>query len=165
MTAYRRDRTPGACWFFTLNLADRQQSLLIEHIDLLRSSFRRCMQRHPWQIDAIVILPDHLHALCTLPADDSDFALRWRLIKTGFSHALPHGERISASRINKGERGIWQRRYWEHRIRDSADFRLYPPQPSKTRPCAMPRRLAVVFVSSVCERRDIARRLGWRRAM
>ena len=122
MTAYRRDRTPGACWFFTLNLANRQQSLLIEHIDLLRSSFRRCMQRHPWQIDAIVILPDHLHALCTLPPDDSDFALRWRLIKTGFSRALPHGERISASRINKGERGIWQRRYWEHRIRDSADF-------------------------------------------
>ena len=122
MTAYRRDRTPGACWFFTLNLANRQQSLLIEHIDLLRSSFRRCMQRHPWQIDAIVILPDHLHALCTLPPDDSDFALRWRLIKTGFSHALPHGERISASRINKRERGIWQRRYWEHRIRDSADF-------------------------------------------
>ena len=122
MTAYRRDRTPGACWFFTLNLANRQQSLLIENIDLLRSSFRRCMQRHPWQIDAIVILPDHLHALCTLPADDSDFALRWRLIKTGFSHALPHGERISASRINKGERGIWQRRYWEHRIRDSADY-------------------------------------------
>ena len=122
MTAYRRDRTPGACWFFTLNLADRQQSLLIEHIDLLRSSFRRCMQRHPWQIDAIVILPDHLHALCTLPPDDSDFALRWRLIKTGFSRALPHGERISASRINKRERGIWQRRYWEHRIRDSADF-------------------------------------------
>ena len=122
MTAYRRDRTPGACWFFTLNLANRQQSLLIENIDLLRSSFRRCMQRHPRQIDAIVILPDHLHALCTLPPDDSDFALRWRLIKTGFSRALPHGERISASRINKGERGIWQRRYWEHRIRDSADF-------------------------------------------
>ena len=122
MTAYRRDRTPGACWFFTLNLADRQQSLLIEHIDLLRSSFRKVIQRHPWRIDAIVILPDHLHALCTLPPGDSDFALRWWLVKTGFSCALPHGEIISASRNNKGERGIWQRRYWEHRIRDSADF-------------------------------------------
>ena len=122
MTAYRRDRTPGACWFFTLNLADRQQSLLTEQISLLRFSFRTAMQRHPWRIDAIVILPNHLHALCTLPPGDSDFAMRWRLIKTGFARALPQGEKISVSRHSKGERGIWQRRYWEHRIRDSADF-------------------------------------------
>jgi len=122
MTAYRRDQTPGASWFFTLNLADRRLSLLTEQIDLLRVSFRTVMRRHPWHIEAIVILPDHLHALCTLPPHDADFALRWRLIKTGFSRALPHGETISASRLGKGERSIWQRRYWEHRIRDQADF-------------------------------------------
>lgn len=122
MTDYRRDHTPGSTWFFTLNLADRRQALLTEQIDLLRASFRKVMRQHPWQIDAIVILPDHMHALCTLPAGDADFAVRWRLIKTGFSRALPYGERISASRQRKDERGIWQRRYWEHRIRDQADF-------------------------------------------
>ncbi|MEO4047954.1 transposase [Pseudomonas sp. CAU 1711] len=122
MTAYRRDRTPGATWFFTLNLADRSQSLLTDSIDLLRASFRQTMNRHPWQIDAIVVLPDHLHALCTLPPGDVDFALRWRLIKTEFSRALPCTEHRSPSRQSKGERGIWQRRYWEHRIRDEKDF-------------------------------------------
>lgn len=122
MTAYRRDWTPGATWFFTLNLAERQRDLLTTRIDLLRASFARVMHRHPWRIDAIVILPDHLHALCTLPPGDADFALRWRLIKTTFSRALPRHERIGASRLGRGERGIWQRRYWEHRIRDDQDF-------------------------------------------
>jgi putative transposase len=122
MSEYRRDRTPGATWFFTLNLADRRQALLTEHIDLLRASFAYAMERHPWRIDAIVVLPDHLHALCTLPPGDSDYALHWRLIKTHFSRNLPRHERISASRDSKGERGIWQRRYWEHRIRDEQDF-------------------------------------------
>ena len=96
--------------------------MLIDRIDLLRASFRACMQRHPWRIDAIVILPDHLHALCTLPPDDADYALRWRQIKSSFSRALPPCEPLSASRLSKGERGIWQRRFWEHRIRDDDDF-------------------------------------------
>ncbi|MDH4565852.1 transposase [Pseudomonas sp. BN414] len=122
MTNYRRDHTPGATWFFTLNLADRNSRLLTEHLDLLRFSFRECMKRHPWRIDAIVILPDHLHALCSLPAGDSNYALRWRQIKSSFSRAMPASESLSASRRNKGERGIWQRRFWEHRIRDDDDF-------------------------------------------
>jgi putative transposase len=122
MTAYRRDYTPGATWFFTLNLADRQRDVLIAHVDLLRASFAKVMRLHPWRIDAIVILPDHLHALCTLPPGDADFAMRWRLIKTGFSRNLPCGEPVSTSRQSKGERGVWQRRYWEHRIRDELDF-------------------------------------------
>jgi putative transposase len=67
-------------------------------------------------------LPDHLHAIWTLLEQDADFALRWRLIKSAFSHGLPRGERISASRAAKGERGIWQRRYWEHTLRDEDDF-------------------------------------------
>lgn len=122
MVLYRRDNTPGATWFFTVNLADRQSRLLIEHVDLLRASFAGVMQRHPWKINAIVILPEHLHAICTLPPGDADFALRWRQIKSGFSRQLAYGESISASRRGKGERGIWQRRYWEHRIRDEEDF-------------------------------------------
>ncbi|MGE8500340.1 MAG: REP-associated tyrosine transposase [Pseudomonas sp.] len=122
MVLYRRDRTPGATWFFTLNLANRQSSLLTEHIGLLRSSFTHVMRLHPWRIEAIVILPEHLHAVCTLPPGDADFAVRWRLIKSGFSRGLPLGEAVSTSRQGRGERGIWQRRYWEHRIRDDADF-------------------------------------------
>ncbi|BAN50754.1 transposase [Metapseudomonas resinovorans] len=122
MTNYRRDHTPGATWFFTLNLADRRSRLLTERIDLLRAGFRYCMKRYPWRIDAIVILPDHLHALWTLPPGDADYALRWRLIKTWFSRNLPIDEGVTESRSGKGERGIWQRRFWEHRIRDETDF-------------------------------------------
>lgn len=72
-------------------------------------------------MDAIVILPDHLHAIWTLPEHDADFATRWRLIKSAFSRGVPNGERVSASRSERGERGIWQRRYWEHTLRDEAD--------------------------------------------
>ena len=122
MTNYRRDNTPGSTWFFTLNLADRRSKLLTDNIALLRSSFANVMRHHPWHIDAIVILPDHLHTICTLPPGDADFPLRWRLIKTNYSRALPKFENLSSSRRRKGERGIWQRRYWEHRIRDDRDF-------------------------------------------
>ena len=122
MTNYRRSRIAGATYFFTVNLADRSQSLLIEHVASLRAAFKNARLRHPFVVDAIVVLPDHLHAIWTLPPDDSDFALRWRLIKTTFSRNLPLTEGRSASRQTKHERGIWQRRYWEHLIRDDADF-------------------------------------------
>jgi putative transposase len=122
MTNYRRNFLPGGSFFFTVNLADRNLSLLVRHIDLLRIAFRDARRRHPFEIDAIVVLPDHLHAIWTLPEDDADFGRRWRLIKSAFSRGLPGGECISASRVAKGERGIWQRRYWEHTLRDEADF-------------------------------------------
>jgi len=122
MTSYRRNFIPGGSFFFTINLADRKLSLLTTHIDLLRAAFRETRQRHPFTIDAIVVLPDHLHAVWTMPEDNADFATRWRLIKSTFSRNLALGERISASRATRGERGIWQRRYWEHTIRDETDF-------------------------------------------
>jgi putative transposase len=122
MTNYRRNFVSGGSFFFTVNLAERRLRLLTSHVDLLRAAFRKVRRQYPFQIEAIVILPDHLHAIWTLPEDDADFALRWRLIKTAFSRALPSGERISESRARKGERGIWQRRYWEHTLRDEADF-------------------------------------------
>lgn len=122
MSNYRRDQTCGGTWFFTVNLADRRSDLLTKHIGLLRQAHRKVKQAHPFAIDAMVVLPDHLHAIWTLPADDVDFPTRWRLIKKTFSLALPRFEPISASRQQQGERGIWQRRYWEHRIRDEADF-------------------------------------------
>jgi putative transposase len=121
MTNYRRNFVPGGSYFFTVNLADRSSRLLTDHIDLLRTAFRYARVRHAFVIDAIVILPYHLHAIWSLPEGDADFATRWRHVKAVFSHALPTRERISESRLRKGERGIWQRRYWEHTLRDERD--------------------------------------------
>jgi putative transposase len=110
MTEYRRACIPGATWFFTVNLAERHgRPLLVDHIDLLRRVFRDVKGRHPFAIGAIVVLPEHLHCIWTLPAGDSDYKTRWALIKAGFSRQLPAGERRSASRVQRGERGIWQR--------------------------------------------------------
>jgi putative transposase len=122
MTNYRRSNIAGASYFFTLNLAIRSRSLLTEHIELLRAAFEYTRERHPFITEAIVVLPEHIHAIWTLPEGDCDFSLRWRLIKTVFSRGLPHSEPCSKSRQSKGERGVWQRRYWEHLIRDEADF-------------------------------------------
>lgn len=122
MTGYRRNFMAGGSFFFTVNLAERRLRLLTQHVDELRNAFRETRQRHPFTIDAMVVLPDHLHAVWTLPEGDADFATRWRLIKAAFSRGLPTGEWISDSRTVKGERGIWQRRYWEHTIRDQNDF-------------------------------------------
>jgi putative transposase len=122
MTSYRRNFVPGGSYFFTVNLADRRLRLLTEHIELLRTAFRQVKTRHPFTIDATVVLPDHLHAIWTLPEADIDFATRWRLIKATFSRGLRRGEGLSISRATKGERGIWQRRYWEHTLRDEGDL-------------------------------------------
>jgi putative transposase len=122
MTAYRRCRLPGGTFFFTLNLADRRKALLMENIDSLRGAFREVLSGHPLKIQAIVVLPEHIHCLWELPAGDCDYSTRWRQIKSAFSRTLPPGERISASRARKGERGVWQRRFWEHTIRDDEGF-------------------------------------------
>jgi len=125
MTSYRRNFVPGGTFFFTVNLAERKLSLLTGQIELLRAAFRETRRRHPFSIDAIVVLPDHLHTVWTMRSGDTDYATRWRLIKSMFSRHLPNGERISPSRLAKGERGIWQRRYWEHTIRDDRDYKTH----------------------------------------
>ncbi len=84
MTSYRRNFVEGGSFFFTVNLADRRKRLLVEHIDLLRRAFREVRLRHPFSIEAIVVLPDHLHAIWILPEGDRDFSVRWRLIKAAF---------------------------------------------------------------------------------
>jgi len=122
MSHYRRYRVPGACYFFTVNLQNRRQRLLVDYIDVLRSVMRKVQQQHPFYIDAMVVLPEHLHCIWTLPVDDADFSLRWRQIKANFSRQLPKHEPLTASRAHKQERGIWQRRFWEHVIRDETDF-------------------------------------------
>lgn len=122
---YRRANTANASYFFTVNLAVRKQTLLTENIDLLRQVIQKIKQQHPFKIDAIVILPEHLHTIWTLPENDADYPKRWSLIKANFSRNLPKTERINPSRIAKRERGIWQRRYWEHLIRDELDMQRH----------------------------------------
>ena len=123
MTEYRRVHVPGASWFFTVNLAQRKDNrLLVNRIDSLRAAFRAVRVRHPFRMDAVVILPEHLHCIMTLPEGVADFSTRWNLIKGNFSRTIAEGERISLSRAKRGERGIWQRRFWEHLIRDQEDF-------------------------------------------
>ncbi|WP_284451887.1 REP-associated tyrosine transposase [Methylophaga thalassica] len=119
---YRRAFVPGGTFFFTVNLLERRKTLLTDNIDLLKRSFQHVKQAHPFNIDAIVILPEHLHTIWTLPETDYDFSIRWRLIKSTFSRGLPKDEHINKTRHSKNERGIWQRRYWEHLIRDEKDY-------------------------------------------
>ena len=83
---------------------------------------RRVKKRHPFRLDAIVVLPEHIHAMWTLPQGDSDYAIRWMLIKSAFSRQLPKTEPHNSSKKKKRERGIWQRRYWEHLIRNEHDY-------------------------------------------
>ncbi|MBR0694654.1 REP-associated tyrosine transposase [Bradyrhizobium lablabi] len=122
MPNYRRAFVPGGCWFFTVNLLNRRQTLLVDHIAALREAIATTRQNYSFAIDAFVVLPDHLHAIWTLPPGDSDFSTRWRLIKSRFAKALPKREALSAARVARGERGIWQRRFWEHLIRDEVDY-------------------------------------------
>lgn len=123
MPSYRRAYHPGGTYFFTVNLLERSgNDLLTRHIDLLRDAVRAVHRKHPFIIHGWVVLPDHLHCVIQLPDDDADFSLRWRLIKQRFSRSLPLKERRSAVRIRRGERGIWQRRFWEHLIRDESDY-------------------------------------------
>lgn len=119
---YRRVRIAGGCYFFTVALANRQSDLLIRNIDLLRSAVKEVIAQHPFKINAMVVLPDHIHAIWTLPEGDDNYSMRWMLIKRRFSLSLPKTEMISSSRLYKRERGIWQRRFWEHAIRDESDF-------------------------------------------
>ena len=122
MPNYRRAFVPGGTWFFTVNLLDRNSNLLTENIDSLREAVRETKQRYPFDIVAMVILPDHIHAIWTLPDGDADFSVRWRWIKIRFSKSVSTGEPLSAVRQARRERGIWQRRYWEHLIRDARDL-------------------------------------------
>ena len=122
MATFRRLHVPGGTYFFTVNLADRRGTLLTSYIGMLRAAFVETKSLRPFTIDAIVILPEHLHCIWTLPQGDTDFSGRWRSIKAGFSKRL-HAETpvVSAPR---GERGslVWQPRFWEHVIRDPEDL-------------------------------------------
>jgi putative transposase len=126
MPNYRRAFVSGGTWFFTVNLLQRDgNDLLVREIDLLRNVVSNVRRKHPFEIDAWVVLPEHMHCVLTLPNGDSDFSMRWRLIKSDFSRALPKTETLSAMRKKYKERGIWQRHYWEHLIRDELDYQRH----------------------------------------
>ena len=122
---YRRAFTPGASLFFTLVTHDRRPLLAsAEAVEVLRGAFRPVRQARPFTIDAMVVMPDHLHCIWTMPPDDADFATRWRLIKTWFTkhcHPSLRGAPGSA-RSAKNEQAVWQHRYWEHLVRDPEDY-------------------------------------------
>jgi len=121
---YRRNLVPGGTYFFTVAIQDRSSDLLVRYINQLRASFRAARESNPFTIDAIVILPDHLHCLWTLPVGDSEYSHRWRLIQSRFSRSLNEAG-LTFQRTRKGEYHLWQRRFWEHTIRDEADFETH----------------------------------------
>jgi putative transposase len=125
MSVYRRNRVPGGTFFFTVNLLDRGSDLLVRQIGLLREAVSHAREARPFHIDAWVVLPEHMHCIWTLPPGDTDYPARWRAIKSCFVRRIPKTEALSPTRLDKSERGIWQRRYWEHTIRDEHDYAIH----------------------------------------
>jgi putative transposase len=121
MPQYRRAKLNGSTFFFTVVLTDRSSNLLVDRIDRLRQAYRVVQERRPFETIAICVLPDHVHAVWALPEGDTDFSTRWSLIKSGFSRGVDAGSR-SNSKLAKREKGVWQRRYWEHAIRNESDL-------------------------------------------
>ena len=124
MVQYRRSQTPGGTYFFTVNLRDRSSRYLITYIDDLRKAFQDVLQRRPFKTVAIVILPEHIHMVMELPPGDCDYPGRWRDIKSNFTRSLVK-KGLPFTKNNKGEYSLWQRRYWEHEIRNELDLQRH----------------------------------------
>jgi putative transposase len=120
----RRPHDAGFRYFFTVVTHERRP-ILVAEIERLRSAFRRTIERHPFRLEAIVILPDHLHTMWMLPEADADFSRRWMVLKRMFSTGLADPASVSPSLAKKREKGIWQRRFWDHAIRDEEDRQLH----------------------------------------
>ncbi|MGR3320368.1 MAG: REP-associated tyrosine transposase [Pseudooceanicola sp.] len=125
MSRYLRPRVPGASVFFTLCLAERGSDLLVREVDALRWAVGATLRERPVQVDAWVVLPDHMHFVWTLPEGDSAYAVRIGAMKARFTRAMRrvglNPIRRSASKVRSGDGGIWQRRFWEHHLRGPAD--------------------------------------------
>lgn len=122
MTMYRRLLIPGATYFFTVRLEQRGSTLLTDHIDTLRYAYAKTVQEYPVTAHAMVILPDHIHAIWTEPEGEVWYSERWRRIKARFTHAVAEPVNVRPSLEAKRERGIWQRRFYEHAIRNEDEF-------------------------------------------
>jgi putative transposase len=118
----RRMRVPGGTYFFTIALLDRHSDLLVSEVAILREAVRIVRTKRTFHIDAWVVLPDHMHCVWTLHDGDTDYSGRIRDIKRAFSRALPRAGDRSRGRTARGERGIWQDRFWEHTIRNEQDY-------------------------------------------
>ncbi|PJF08948.1 transposase [Pseudorhodobacter sp. MZDSW-24AT] len=127
MPQYRRPQITDVPIYFTVALAQRPSDALLRHVDLLRAAVRQTRAERPFDILAWVVLPDHMHCIWSLPEGDRDYPTRWRLIKSRVSRALPMGPR-RASDLRRNERGFWQRRYWEHHLRDPQDLAAHLQQ-------------------------------------
>lgn len=121
MVRYRRSQVANAPYFLTATLRDRGSRLLLDRIDVLRASFRCAVMENPFHIDAVVVLPDHFHLLCSLPEGDADFSSRMQTIKRRFTFGMMN-EGTPAERNHRREANFWQLRFWEHTIRDDQDF-------------------------------------------
>ncbi|MFG0380187.1 transposase [Pseudomonas sp. zbq_18] len=121
MVSYRRARVAGACYFLTLTLQDRTREWLVQHSDALREALRQVIFERPCRVPAAVVLPDHLHLLMLLPEGDVDYSSRVRYFKSFFVQAL-RDKGVPVTLNEKGEANVWQRRFWEHLIRDEVDF-------------------------------------------
>lgn len=122
---YRRAFLPGGSFFFTLVMVGRRPIFASEEaVDVLRDAFRSVRLSRPFELDAMVVLPDHLHCIWTLPPGDADFATRWRLVKTWFTKHCDPALRLrqSHSQVARNEQALWQHRYWEHMLRDENDY-------------------------------------------
>jgi putative transposase len=125
MSAYRRNHEPGGTYFFTVTIKDRHSNLLTQNIQKLKAAIEIVKQKTPFTIIALVVLPDHLHTIWQLPLGDSNYSKRWRQIKSEFSKRFAKTEYINESRRKKNERGLWQRRYWEHTIINNEDLQKH----------------------------------------
>jgi len=121
MVQYRRTQCKGGTFALTFTLNDRGSDLLVKHFDLFKSSYLWVKQNQPFETVAIVVLPDHVHLIWRLPLDDADYSTRVRLIKRSFTRAIMKAGVLLQKRTN-GERSFWQRRFWEHQVRDDQDL-------------------------------------------
>ena len=140
MPNYLRPESNGATVFFTVSLADRTSNLLVQEVKTLRNAVTKTRAERSFKIDAWVVLPDHMHCVWTLPEGDADFSTRMGAIKARFSMSVrragftPPRVQVSAKglqvmasggvnpALRKGQVGLWQKRFWEHHIRDEADY-------------------------------------------
>jgi len=123
MTEYRRLLLPGATYFFTVRLEQRGSTLLTDHVDALRYAYAKAVEEFPVTCHAMVVLPDHVHAIWTEPVGEVWYSERWQRIKARFTHAVASPASVRPSLVAKRERGLWQRRFYEHAIRGEDDFR------------------------------------------
>ncbi len=127
MPRFRRNYVPGGTYFFTL-VMHRRRPILTTPLArrCLRGALTAERERAPFELVAIALLPDHLHAVWTLPDGDANFTLRWQRIKEGFTRRYLVGggteAEITGARSQRRERGVWQPRFWEHTVRDEDDF-------------------------------------------